>query len=620
VGPAQRAPYRGFRGIFTGVAVHERYQGGTQRVRLLILAAFSGALGVVGAWVALANAAASWRAASAVAAVLVVWIPAAAGILALWLRASVRLGYLLLAVAMGAFLASLANAAHPVPYSVGRVAAWMIELALVYVMLAYPSGRLTRISERVIVTCYGFAVLLLFLTTLLIRRYPAPVPWATCIRCPANAFVVVSREPAFIASVAQPVLELAVALLFLCAIAAMCGKLRRATALQRRTLVPVMLAAILHFAAYAAYLLARRAGVDPVALQRLAWVVLASIPIFAASCIAGLLSTRVYAARALEVLTVGLKDVADHSQLRDLIAGAICDPSVELYYPESSGRWRDGTGRLAVLPAGDADRCVTLIQDDGEPRAAIAYDTALRDQTRLVQAVGACALTALARQGLTGALTASMRAAETARGRMAAVAAEERHRIGRDLHDGAQQRLVTLRINLELAAEQLERDPAGGAQAVRALGGNVDEALEEIRGMAAGIYPPLLSDAGLGEALTALALRSHLPATVKTEGLRRYPIEIESAAYFCCAEALQNSAKHARDASEAIIWLADDGQRLRFEVTDNGAGFRVDRVKWGAGMGNMRDRVGAVGGSTWIESEPGRGAVVGGEIPLSDRS
>jgi signal transduction histidine kinase len=601
-----------------GVAMGERYRHDTQRARLVALATLSIALGAVGAGVALANTGAQWRTASAFTAFLVVTIPAAAGILALWLRAPSRLGYLLLLMAGAAFLASLSQSADSLVYSVGRIAGWMIEPVLAYTMLAYPSGRLTRKRERLIAGAFAIAVVLLFVpNAFLIRQYPVPYPWATCVhQCPANAFMVVAREPAFMTSIAQPVLEVTASLLFLGAVAAMWSKARRATPLQRRTLVPVMAAAIVHFTAYIAYLMARRAGLDPAALQWLAWLVLSSLPVFALSCIAGLLSARIYSARALESLTVGLNQVADQRQLRDLIAGAICDPSVELYYPDPSGGWRDCTGQIVPIPRSDATRTVSLIPASGEPLAAIAYDVALRDQTRLVEAVGACALTALARQGLTVALTSSRQAAESARGRMAAVAAQERHRIGRDLHDGAQQRLVTLRINLELAAEHIERDPAGGAQAVRALGDEVEEALEEIRSTAAGIFPPLLSDAGLGEALKAMASRSHLQATVKTEGLRRYPIEIETAAYYCCVEALQNSAKHARNATDATIWLRDDGRVLHFEVTDNGAGFLVHLVTWGSGLANMRDRLAEVGGWAWTESTPGRGTVVGGEIPI----
>jgi len=589
------------------------------RARLAGLASLGVVLGAVGAAVAWANTGSHWRVASSLAAFILVVAPVAAGVLALRLQATRRFAYLLIFMGGAAFLASLADSGDSFLYSVGRVAGWLIEPALAYIMLAYPSGRLTRRSERVIVGAYVFVAVALFVpNAFLLRHYPVPWPWSTCVRtCPANAFMVLAREPAFLESTVRPVLEVTATLLFLSAIVAMWGKIRRASPLLRRTLVPVMAAGSLHFAAWAAYLVARQAGTDPVALQRLAWLVLLSLPVFAASFVAGLLWARVYSAQVLERVAVGLNTVADPGQLRDLIAEALSDPSVELYYPQPGGAWWDGAGRRVVLPLQDAGRCVSQIPDHGEPVAAIAYDAALRDQRRLVRAVGASAVTTLTRLRLTVALRSSLSEVEAAQGRMAAAAAEERQRIGRDLHDGAQQRLVTLRINLELAAEQIERDPEGGSGQLRALGDEVDETLEEIRSLATGIFPPLLSDAGLGEALHAIALRGPIATTVKTEGLRRYPLEIESAAYFCCLEALQNSAKHARNASEVTIRLADDGRLLHFDVADDGAGFVIRQAANGSGLTNMRDRLRALGGRVWIDSAPGRGTVVHGQIPVT---
>jgi signal transduction histidine kinase len=586
--------------------------------RFIGLAGLGAGMTAVGALVAQADTGSASRTPWIVAAVLVIGVPVTAGLLALRLQGGSRFGYLLIFMGCAAFLASLADSSDPRAYSVGRVAGWLIEPAVAYIMLAFPSGRLTRVPERVLARAYCLVVVLFVPNALLLRHYPAPYPWTSCLRdCPANAFMIPATQPAFLASGLQPALEVAALLLFLSAVIAMWGKIWRATPLLRRTLVPVIAAATLHFTAYSAYLAARRAGVDQAALQHLAWLVLASLPVFAASFIAGLLWAQVYSARALERVALGLNSVESPRELRDLIAGALSDPSIELYYPQLAGEWRDATARHAELPVGDAQRCVCMIPGDADPVAAIAYDTALRDQHRLVQAVAACALSSLGRQRLTVALGASMQEVAAARGRMAAVAAEERQRIGRDLHDGAQQRLVTLRIDLELAAESIERDPQNRTDVLRALGEEIDGALQDIRSLATGIFPPILSDAGLGEALAAVARRGPVPASVKTEGLRRYPLEIESAAYFCCVEALQNSAKHAKDAAEVTIRLADDGRRLRFDVADDGAGFVARHVVPGSGLTNMRDRLGSVGGRVWIDSAPGRGTVVRGEIPIA---
>ncbi|MDD7941058.1 histidine kinase [Actinomycetospora lutea] len=186
----------------------------------------------------------------------------------------------------------------------------------------------------------------------------------------------------------------------------------------------------------------------------------------------------------------------------------------------------------------------------------------------------------------------------------------------RDLHDGAQQQLVLLRINPELAAEQIEREQAGGSEQLRALGEDIDRVLDEIRNLAAGIFPRLLADAGLGEALAAAARRGPIHTTVDTVGVGRYPLEVETAVYFCCLEALQNSIKHARGASAVTMRVVDDGALLRLEVTDDGIGFDPpDPPPTSTGVTNMKDRLGNVGGRLWIESAPGSGTVVRGDVP-----
>ncbi len=195
-----------------------------------------------------------------------------------------------------------------------------------------------------------------------------------------------------------------------------------------------------------------------------------------------------------------------------------------------------------------------------------------------------------------------LRELEESRMRIARAADLERSRIERDLHDGAQQRLIGLRIKLSIAEEQSDLKPA-----LRELGAEVERALEELRQLAHGVYPPLLSDRGLGDALKALANELPLPVHLAVAEIPRKPPEVETAVYFACHEAAQNALKHG--ATELWIALNEHG----FEVRDDGPGFQPAAHANG-GLRNMRDRIEAVGGQLSIDSAPGRGTRVRGVV------
>jgi signal transduction histidine kinase len=202
------------------------------------------------------------------------------------------------------------------------------------------------------------------------------------------------------------------------------------------------------------------------------------------------------------------------------------------------------------------------------------------------------------------------------RARVVAAADAERRRIERDLHDGAQQHLVALAVNLRLARELAESDPVGARAVLEELAGDVHEALEEIRDLAHGIYPQLLVDRGLAEGLRAAASRAPLRARVETGAIGRYRPEVEATVYFCCVEALQNVAKHAgRDARTTLrVW--EEQEALRFEVADDGPGFDPHIEPRGSGLTNMSDRLGALGGRLSVLSARGDGTRVAGAVPL----
>jgi signal transduction histidine kinase len=215
---------------------------------------------------------------------------------------------------------------------------------------------------------------------------------------------------------------------------------------------------------------------------------------------------------------------------------------------------------------------------------------------------------------LAAELRAKLAELQASRARLVQTADTERRRIERNLHDGAQQQLVALKISLGLARQLVTSLPEA-TELLTQTEQQAAQALEELRELARGIYPPLLADLGLRAALEAQARKAALPVTIEAADLGRYPQQIEAAVYFCVLEALQNTAKYAQ-ASAAQVTLCGDGQHLVFTVTDDGKGFDPATTK-GTGLQGMADRLGALGGTIDITSTPGRGTQLTGRVPAT---
>jgi signal transduction histidine kinase len=550
---------------------------------------------------------------------LMVAAPVAVGCYAWQRRPDEPFGPLLVATGFGWFLTTLAESDDSVLYSIGRVAGWLVELELVYLALSFPTGRLPQRIDRTLVWAVAAVMAILYLPSALIAdSYPVPAPYASCEDdCPANAFFVLGSEPAFVSSVVRPLRELLTVVLFLAVTARIAVRVHHATHAMRRVLSPVLAVALARVFVLAVTVAFRRAYPSSPAVDVLSWTIALALPAMSASFFLGLLRGRLFAAHALETFGPRLHAGLDGAELRNALAAALDDPSLRLAYwvPVGGGRWVDADGRPVELPVPGSGQCVTEVAEGNRRIAAIVHDEALCDQQDLVDAAAAYARIALENQRLVAKVESSLREVRESRARILATADQERRRIERDLHDGAQQRLVALRIKLELTEELVRRDSAAGLEKLHALGMEVEDTLDEIRSLARGVYPALLADQGLAEALRAVALRSPTPATVEPDGIARYPQEVESAVYFCCLEALQNASKHARGASLITISLTED-DALRFAVSDDGAGF-AETAGPGAGLTNMRDRLVAIGGELTITSAPGRGAVVRGSVPIT---
>ncbi|MGA9161424.1 MAG: histidine kinase [Actinomycetota bacterium] len=201
------------------------------------------------------------------------------------------------------------------------------------------------------------------------------------------------------------------------------------------------------------------------------------------------------------------------------------------------------------------------------------------------------------------------------RRRLVAAQDAERRRLERNIHDGAQQQLVALQVKQRLVEGMIERDPPKALELMSQLQDDTTGALETLRDLARGIYPPLLADQGLAAALGSQARKSPVPVSVQVDGVGRYPQDVEAAVYFCALEALNNLAKYA-EASRATVSLSQSDGTLMFEVSDDGVGFDIGRASNGTGLQGMADRIEAIGGALDVRSAPGQGTTVLGRVPV----
>jgi signal transduction histidine kinase len=283
----------------------------------------------------------------------------------------------------------------------------------------------------------------------------------------------------------------------------------------------------------------------------------------------------------------------------------------------------DGFRTVATWPT-DApelpDDAVVEVRHQGELLGALAVSMPADDpidETRrqLVQDLGAQAGLVLRNERLTQQLRARLADLQAAQKRLVAAQDEERRRLERNIHDGAQQQLVALQVRQRLAEQLVDRDPTKAKEMLEQLQVDTGTALEDLRDLARGIYPPLLADKGLGTALVAQARKSPLPVTVGSTHLGRYPQQVEAAVYFSVLEALQNAAKYA-DATNVTVALACTGDSLRFEVRDDGRGFDTARNGYGTGLQGIADRLEVLDGALEVESAPMAGTTVRGIIPV----
>jgi signal transduction histidine kinase len=525
------------------------------------------------------------------------------GIVALDRRPGNLVGPLMIAYAAIWFLGNWGNL-HSWPfYTLGFVGGTLSTPILAHLFLVYPGGRVRTRADRgflwaVYVSSIGEAIAL-------------ALTWDPhafgCTRCPSShaawpsldAFHVIQRVQVGVAIVLVPWF-----------LAAIFDRWRRGSPAERRDLVPMWAAACLLSTVYLvgvvaspdprdrfSYLLSEiRALLEVVAPVLFVW---------------GLLSTKL-ARSAVSDLVLELDRSLAPGDLHARLARYLGDPTLDLVYALDRGRrWVSVDGRSVSIPTAteEGGRSVTLIERDGEPLAALIHDPALDEG--LVRAAGAAAGMSIENERLHAEVRAQLEEVRASRQRIVEAGDRERRRIERNLHDGAQQRLVFLSLALGVIRDRDGVDPTtandlGEASAL------LREALGELRELASGIHPAILSEEGLVAAVHSLADGSSIPVLVQADIDGLAP-SVEATAYFVVSEALANVAKYANASSAAVV-ITCRGGRLRVEVSDDGIGGADPRR--GTGLRGLEDRVATVGGTVTVHSPSGSGTLIVAEMPI----
>jgi signal transduction histidine kinase len=343
-------------------------------------------------------------------------------------------------------------------------------------------------------------------------------------------------------------------------------------------------------------------------LRRITFVTLGVAPI---AFLIGLLTSRL-ARSDVGDLFVELRGEPDPGELRDALARALRDPSLSLaFWLPEFGAWADANGKEVVLPEADPGRSATLIEREGQPVAALIHNPSLDDEEELLDAVSAAAGIALENARLQAELRARLEELHESRARVLTAGQDERRRLERNLHDGAQQRLISLSLDLKRLEGQLDDDPAARAEIDQARS-EIATSLDELRTIARGLHPAVVSGHGLRVALDSLVAKASVPVTLTTELDGRLDEAVEVAAYYVVSEGLANVGKHAQ-AKTATVSVERENGNLVVEVADDGVGGA--NAERGSGLRGLADRVEAHGGRLRVWTRRGGGTRVRAEIP-----
>ena len=515
-------------------------------------------------------------------------------------------GLLMIAVGFAGLLKALAFSNDSVIFTIGSLGELLIYALLIHLLLSFPSGRLDSRLDRVLVAIAYFNT-----TVVQLAAFVLIDPQQGCAQCPANPLLIDHADTAAgVISAAQ--LDIAIAVLG-AVVAILYRRWRDSSHSQRRSFAPVLAVGSLTFVLLMASLIVEQAGLSSSIDDGLTLALFGTLACLPFAILTGLLRFRFSQAEAVSSLVARLGGGVGRGSLRDALAEALGDPEVELaYWVPNRDAYVDSAGRPMQLDPAPKGKIATVIEHEGRRVGAIVHDAELAEERDLVRAVGATAALTLENERLDAELRAHVDELRASRARIVTAGYAERQRLERDLHDGAQQRLMALGINLRLARDLVTSDTQEAAALLDASLEELNQATRELRELARGIHPAVLTDRGLDAALNGLAGRSPVPVELVQTLDERLPSSVESAVYFVVAEALTNVARYAQAQTVRVTVVRSNGH-VDVQVSDDGVG-GADPAH-GSGLRGLSDRVAALDGRLELTSADGDGTTVKATIP-----
>jgi signal transduction histidine kinase len=519
------------------------------------------------------------------------------GLFAWWRRPDSRFGVLMVAAGLANFISTLSWTTNDLTFTLGQALDLVPPVLFMHVFLAFPSGRLRGPLERALVASAYVAAVVLQLTRMPFGGFG-----------PHNLLEVSPNEDAALLSLRVALLTMSA--FCLAGVAVLLLRRRDRGRPVRRSRVVIVDAFALGLVMIAGLFVS--ASFNGPITHQIRWATFATLSLAPLVFLAALLNARL-ARAAVGDLLLELPTEPAPADLRDSLARALRDPSLELaYWLPDFGVYADLDGRALELPDLDG-RATTLIDRNGVHVAALIHDPALEDEPELLDGVQAAAGIALENARLQAELRARLEEIRGSRARIVEAARHERQLLERNLHDGAQQRLIALSLDLSQLKGRVDGEPEVTAGIDRARR-EIAASLAELREISSGLHPAVVSGHGLGVALEQLAARARLPVELNVDVDGRLAEPLEVAAYYVVSESLANIAKHAQ-AKTARVEVLKEENELVLEIVDDGIG-GADSER-GTGLRGLADRVESLDGRLLVWTPPGGGTRVRAEIPCA---